>query len=83
MQRHLIRLRQIRALYQRELTSLNRDPNIDDATRRQRAEALWQQATDQIARIRLMAEADLTSLADDERALFDPPKRPAYLDLPE
>lgn len=74
----LIRARQIRALYRRELTALNRDAGIDDATRVTRAESLWHQATDQLERVR--AALDLDALPDDERALFDPLSRPDYLD---
>jgi len=73
----VIRARQIKALYQRELTSLNRDRNLDDATRRQRAESLWLQACTQIERLRV--DFDVDGLPDEQRALFEPPKRPAYL----
>ena len=73
----VIRARQIKALYQRELTSLNRDRNLDDATRRQRAESLWLQACAQIERLRV--DFDVDGLTDEQRALFEPPKRPAYL----
>ena len=77
----LIRARQVRALYRRELTALNRDPGIDDATRVTRAESLWRQATAQIER--MSTSLDLDALPEDERALFAPLTRPAYLDPPD
>lgn len=77
----LIRVRQIRALYRRELTALNRDSGIDNATRATRAESLWRQSTDQLERVR--SAIDLDALADDERAVFEPLQRPAYLDPPD
>jgi len=77
----LIRARQIRALYRRELTALNRDPGIDDATRITRAESLWRQSTAQLERVR--SSLDLAALPEDERALFEPLDRPAYLDPPD
>jgi hypothetical protein len=80
-QRQLIRVKQIRALYRRELTALNRDPGIDDATRLTRAESLWRQATAQLERLR--TSLDLDALPEDERALFEPLARPAYLDPPD
>lgn len=78
VQLQIIRARQIRALYRRELTALNRDPSIDDATRITRAESLWRQATSQLERVR--ASLDLDDLPEDERALFELLTRPAYLD---
>jgi hypothetical protein len=77
----LLRARQLRALYRRELTALNRDAGIDDATRLERAESLWRQSTDQLDRLR--AALDLATLPDDEHALFDPLPRPDYLDPPD
>ena len=79
----LIRARQIRALYQRELTSLNRERNLDEAARKQRAESLWRQAAEQLERLRHAAQVDLNELPAEQRALFDPPKRPVYLDNDE
>ena len=81
MQQQLIRARQIRALYQRELTSLNRDRSLDDAERKQHAESLWRQATEKLERLR--RTADLDTLSDPQRALFEPPKRPTYLENEE
>lgn len=75
----LIRARQIKALYQREMTALNRNQRIDPAQRRVRAERLWQQSNEQINRIRVQLSADLEGLDDEERALLEPPRRPAYL----
>jgi hypothetical protein len=80
-QRQLIRVKQIRALYRRELTALNRDSGIDNATRTTRAESLWHQATAQLERVR--ANLDLDALPEDERALFEPLPRPHYLDPPD
>lgn len=80
-QLQLIRARQIRALYRRELTTLNRDPGIDDATRLTRAESLWRQSTAQLERVR--AALDFAALSEDERALFEPLTRPAYLNPPD
>ena len=77
----LIRARQIRALYQRELTSLNRDQSLDAAERKQHAESLWRQATENLERLR--RTADLDTLPDAQRALFEPPKRPTYLEIEE
>jgi hypothetical protein len=77
----LLRARQIRALYRRELTALNRDSSIDEATRIERAESLWRQSTDQLEQLR--AALDLDTLPDDERALFEPLSRPDYLDPPD
>jgi hypothetical protein len=76
----LIRARQIRALYRRELTTPNRDAGIDDPTRRTRAESLWQQATAQLERVR--DTLDVAALSEDERALFEPLPRPDYLEPP-
>ena len=80
-QLQLIRARQFRALYRRELTALNRDSGIDEATRITRAESLWRQATAQLERVR--AGLDLDTLPEDDRTLFEPLPRPAYLDPPE
>jgi hypothetical protein len=77
----LLRARQIRALYRRELTALNRDPGVDDTTRVTRAESLWQQATAQLERVR--TGLDIDTLPVDERALFEPLPRPDYLDSPD
>ena len=79
----LIRARQIRALYQRELTSLNRDQSLDAAERKQHAESLWRQATENLERLRRTAELDLDTLPEAQRALFEPPKRPTYLEIEE
>lgn len=75
----LIRARQIKALYQRELTALNRNPHLDIETRNAHAERLWRQASEQIERVRRSLEADVASFADDQRSLLDPPRRPDYL----
>ena len=83
VERAVLRVRQVKALYQRELTALNRDPNLDDDTRRARAERLWRQANDQIARLRQSVEEELAELSVERRAEFDPPKRPPYLSGPE
>jgi len=80
VQQQLIRARQIRALYQRELTSLNRDRNLDDAERKQRAESLWRQATEKLEHLRRTANLDLDTLTVEQRILFEPPKRPTYLE---
>jgi hypothetical protein len=79
----IIRARQIRALYQRELTSLNRDRNLDEAARKQRADSLWRQAAEQLERLRRTVEIDLDTLPAEQRGLFDPPKRPVYLEHDE
>jgi hypothetical protein len=79
VQQAIIRARQIKALYQRELTSLNRDRSLDDAIRKRQAEFLWRQTTEQLERLRGAVELDLETLPDEQRALFDPPQRPAYL----
>jgi hypothetical protein len=83
VQQQLIRARQIRALYQRELTSLNRDRSLDEADRKRYAESLWRQTTEQLERLHRAAELDLGTLPDEQRALFEPPKRPAYLEYDE
>ena len=83
MQQQLIRARQVRALYQRELTSLNRDRSLDEAERSAHAESLWRQATAQLERLRSAAGTNLDTLPTEQRALFDPPKRPAYLETEE
>lgn len=80
-QLQLIRARQIRALYRRELTALNRDLGIDEAMRVTRAESLWHQATTQLERVR--AGLDLDTLPEDDRVLFEPLPRPAYLEPPD
>jgi hypothetical protein len=79
----LIRARQIKALYQRELTALNRNPYLDQQTRTEHAERLWLQASEQIARLRQTVQPEFERFSDDERSLFDAPKRPSYLDLIE
>lgn len=79
----LIRARQIRALYRREMTTLNRDAGIDDATRMTRAESLWRQSTAQLDRMRASLGPDLNKLPPEERTLFEPLQRPAYLDPPD
>ncbi|HEX3724259.1 MAG TPA: hypothetical protein VHV31_15840 [Nitrolancea sp.] len=79
MQQAIIRARQIKALYQRELTSLNRDRSLDDAIRKRQAELLWRQTTERLERLQGAVELDLDALPDEQRALFDPPQRPAYL----
>ena len=79
----LIRARQIRALYQRELTALNRNRHLDTETRNEYADRLWRQASEQIERLRGVVERDLTTFDDDERSLFAAPKRPTYLDSTE
>ncbi len=48
----ILRARQIKALYQREITGLNRNPHLDDDARREHAERLWQQANERISRLR-------------------------------
>ncbi len=80
MQPILIRARQIKALYQRELTALNRNSHLKDDERKAHAEALWRQASGQIDRLRAMQGVNLEALTAEERAVFDPPKRPTYLD---
>ena len=80
MQSQLIRVRQIKALYQRELTALNRNPHFDRETRNEQAERLWRQACQQIERLRPTAELDFDRFTEDQRRLFDPPPRPAFLD---
>jgi hypothetical protein len=79
VQQAIIRARQIKALYQRELTSLNRDRSLDDAIRKRQAELLWRQTTERLERLQGAVELDLDALPDEQRALFDPPQRPAYL----
>ncbi len=79
----LIRAHQIKALYQRELTALNRDPHLDNTARIDHAERLWRQANEQIERLRRSVEHDLDSFTDDQRSLFNPPRRPSYLDSVE
>jgi hypothetical protein len=79
----LIRARQIRALYQRELTSLNRDRNLGETARKQHADSLWRQAAEQLERLRRTVEIDIDALPAEQRALFDPPKRPVYLEHDE
>lgn len=78
----LIRAKQVKALYQRELTALNRNPHIGDDERKAHAGALWRQAAEQLDRLRAMPGSSLESMTDEERLIFDPPKRPAYLDPP-
>ena len=80
MQHILIRARQIKALYQRELTALNRNPHLDELQRKAHAERLWCQAYDQISQLRQSAEADLATLPSEQRSILEPPKRPDYLD---
>ncbi len=79
----IIRARQIRALYQRELTALNRNPHVSTETRNELTERLWQQANEQIGRLRGTVERDLTTFTDDERSLFTAPRRPTHLDSSE
>ncbi len=80
MQSSLIRARQIKALYQRELTALNRNPLLKDDERKAHAEALWRQACGQLDRLRASPGVNVATLTAEERAVFDPPKRPTYLD---
>lgn len=79
MQPELIRARQIKALYQRELTTLNRNPHLSDEMRQEQAERLWRQANDQIEGLRASLEAARERLNDEQRSMLEPPKRPAYL----
>ncbi len=79
----LIRARQIKALYQRELTALNRNRHLSEEARAEQAERLWRQANDQIERIRLSLGSALGAFSEEEQALFDPPKRPPYLSASE
>ncbi len=76
----LLRARQIKALYQREITALNRNPHLDADSRRDQAERLWQQANQRMSRLRESVASDFESFSADDRALFDPPRRPAYLE---
>lgn len=79
MQRMELRVRQIRALYQRELTALHRDPNLDEETRLRQARQLWQQASDQLSALRSRAETQFGALDEYQRALFAAPTLPAEL----
>ncbi|MGA7669324.1 MAG: hypothetical protein WBW04_02825 [Nitrolancea sp.] len=76
----ILRARQIKALYQREITALNRNPHLGDEERREHAVRLWRQATDQIARLRDSVAAEFDSFDNADQKIFDPPRRPAYLD---
>jgi len=79
----LLRARQVKALYQREITALNRNPHLDDCERRDHASRLWQQASEQIARLRESVASELNELDAEDRAVFDPPRKPSYLEPPE
>lgn len=79
----LIRARQIKSLYQRELTALSRNRRVDSVSRSLAAERLWRQTNDQIDQIRARLAREMEGLDDEERALLDPPRRPAYLDSVE
>jgi hypothetical protein len=83
LQRLVIRARQIKALYQREITALHRDPAYDVAARRTHAAHLWRQTTEQLAALQARAEGIAGSLTDDQQALFAAPTRPAELADPE
>lgn len=67
-----LRARQIRALYQRELTALHRDPSLSAADMAAHEAALWRQTAEQLASLRREAEQD-GALSDEARALFAPP----------
>lgn len=83
VERSLIRIKQVKALYQRELTALNRNPSLDAEARHVQAERLWRQANEQIATLRHAVAKSLETMSDEQRSVFEPPKRPPYLDDPE
>jgi hypothetical protein len=81
-QRLALRARQIRALYQRELTALHRDASVapDDLPARERA--LWHEAAERLAELRRAVE-QAGPLDDEERAAFEPPREPPSPSRPD
>ena len=75
VQRALLRARQVKALYQRELTALHRDPGIAPDELPAREAALRQQAVAKLAELREEAER-AGPLDEAQRAAFDAPGRP-------
>jgi hypothetical protein len=73
--RALLRARQIKALYQRELTALHRRPGLAAAVMREEETRLWCQAAAQLARLEREAEA-AGLLGDEDRALLAAPAPP-------
>ncbi|HET7038107.1 MAG TPA: hypothetical protein VFI42_20705 [Thermomicrobiaceae bacterium] len=70
-----LRARQIRALYQRELTALHRDPSLSARDMTTHEAALWRQTAERLASLRQEAE-HAGALSEEARAVFAPPPQP-------
>ena len=78
-QRLVLRARQIRALYQRELTALHRRPGLTEDEMREQEEVLWRQAAEKLAWLREQTEQDgvLSDAGEAVFALLRPAQRDA------
>ena len=79
-ERSILRARQVKALYQRELTAVHRDANLSDDEKAMQARLLWEQVTTQLDGLRREVEAATAELSPEQRADLAPPERPPEID---
>lgn len=71
-----IRARQIRALYQRELTALHRNESLSEETMRAQVQRLWHQTVEELQRLQRLAESEAGELPAARATAFQLPAPP-------
>ena len=81
-ERIILRARQVKALYQRELTALHRNTGLSDDEKAVQARLLWEQVSTQLDGLRRQVEVAAAELPPEQRAALAPPERPPEINQP-